>query len=393
MKIFKIEPKIKFINKRYYAFALSGLIILGGLITFVSRGFNMGIDFSGGTLIEVSLQENTSVQQLRNTLAKINLGDAQITRIGGENKFFIKTLASLKKLNLNNSEEMEDIEDIEEYEIVAREIRSGIMNAAERGQAAAGKIDLNNTAEGEIARFLRDKGLNDEDAQASAQIVIGLRKSDTGIIADFSALEKAGIKHRVMDVLRSSTFLGKFTFLSVEFVGPQVGKELRRKAALACIWALIGMLIYIAFRFKFLYGISGILTLAHDVLIALSFILFFNIEMSLQVIAALLTIVGYSINDTIVLFDRLRDNLKIMRKDNLEIILDKSINETLSRTIITSVTVFLTVMSLFFFGGEVIHPFAFTMLVGVVTGTYSTIYQSCAWLKAWEKYFVKRKKS
>ncbi|TFG79859.1 MAG: protein translocase subunit SecF [Chrysiogenales bacterium] len=390
MKIFKIEPKIKFINKRYYAFALSGLIIIAGLVTFVSRGFNMGIDFSGGTLIEVSLQENTSVQQLRNTLAKINLGDAQITRIGGENKFFIKTLASLKKLNLNNTGKMEDIE---EYEIVAREIRSGIMDAAERDQAAAGKIDLNNTAEGEIARFLRDKGLNDEDAQASAQIVIGLRKSDTGIIADFSALEKAGVKHRVMDVLRSSAFLGKFTFLSVEFVGPQVGKELRRKAALACIWALIGMLIYIAFRFKFLYGISGILTLAHDVLIALSFILFFNIEMSLQVIAALLTIVGYSINDTIVLFDRLRDNLKIMRKDNLEIILDKSINETLSRTIITSVTVFLTVLSLFFFGGEVIHPFAFTMLVGVVTGTYSTIYQSCAWLKAWEKYFLKRKKS
>ena len=390
MKIFKIEPKIKFINKRYYAFVLSGLIILAGLVTFVSRGFNMGIDFSGGTLIEVSLQKNTSVQQLRNTLAKINLGDAQITRIGGENKFFIKTLASLKKLNLNNAAKMEDIE---EYEIVAREIRSGIMDAAERDQAAAGKIDLNNTAEGEIARFLRDKGLNDEDAQASAQIVIGLRKSNTGIIGDFSALEKAGVKHRVMDVLRSSAFLGKFTFLSVEFVGPQVGKELRRKAALACIWALIGMLIYIAFRFKFLYGISGILTLAHDVLIALSFILFFNIEMSLQVIAALLTIVGYSINDTIVLFDRLRDNLKIMRKDNLEIILDKSINETLSRTIITSVTVFLTVMSLFFFGGEVIHPFAFTMLVGVVTGTYSTIYQSCAWLKAWEKYFVKRKKS
>ncbi|MBU4267718.1 MAG: protein translocase subunit SecF [Acidobacteria bacterium] len=390
MKIFKIEPKIKFINKRYYAFALSGLIILAGLVTFVSRGFNMGIDFSGGTLIEVSLQENTSVQQLRNTLAKINLGDAQITQIGSENKFFIKTLASLKKLNLNNTEKMEDIE---EYEIVAREIRSGIMDAAERTEATAGKIDLNNTAEGEIARFLRDKGLNDEDAQASAQIVISLRKSDTGIIGDFSALEKAGVKHRVMDVLRSSAFLGKFTFLKVEFVGPQVGKELRRKAALACIWALIGMLIYIGFRFKFLYGISGVLTLAHDVLIALSFILFFNIEMSLQVIAALLTIVGYSINDTIVLFDRLRDNVKIMRKDNLEIILDLSINQTLSRTIITSLTVFLTVLSLFFFGGEVIYPFAFTMLVGVVTGTYSTIYQSCAWLKVWEQYFLKRKKS
>jgi preprotein translocase subunit SecF len=335
------------------------------------------------------LQKNTSIRQLRDTLKNINLGDAQITQIRGENKFFIKTLASLKKLNLKNVEKMEDVE---EYEIVAREIRNGMLDAVERDQTAAGKIDLNNTAEGEIARFLRDKGLGDEDAQASAKIVIGLRKNKTGIIGDFTVLEKAGVKHRVMTLLRDNTFLSKFTFLSVEFVGPQVGQDLRRRATLACIWALIGMLIYITFRFKFLYGLSGILTLAHDVLIALSFILFFNIEMSLQVIAAILTITGYSINDTIVVFDRLRDNLKIMKKDDLEAILDKSLNQTLSRSIFTSLTVFLTVMSLFLFGGEVIYPFAFTMLVGVIAGSYSTIYQSCAWLKVWEKYFLKRKK-
>ena len=390
MYLFKEVPNIKFINKRYYAFALSGLIILAGVVMFFTRGFNMGIDFSGGTLIEVSFLRPTSIPQVRNILNKINLGDAQITQIGSENKFFIKTMASLKKLNLKNAVK---IEAVEEYEIVAREIRNGMLDAAEMGQVAAGKIDLNNTAEGEIARFLRDKGLGDEDAQASAKIVIGLRKSKTGIINDFSALEKAGIKHRVMTVLRANTFLSKFTFLSVEFVGPQVGQDLRRKAALACIWALIGMLVYIAFRFKFLYGLSGILTLFHDVLVSLSFILFFNIEMSLQVVAAILTIVGYSINDTIVVFDRLRDNLKIMKKDDLEAILDKSLNQTLSRSIFTSLTVFLTVMSLFLFGGEVIRPFAFTMLVGVIAGSYSTIYQSCAWLKVWEKYFLKRKKS
>jgi preprotein translocase subunit SecF len=390
MRIFKEEPKVKFINKRFYAFALSGLIILGGLVTFVTRGFNMGIDFSGGTMIEVSMREKTSVQQLRNRLNHINLGDAQITRVGGEEKFFIKTLASLKKLNIQRGKLEEGIE---EYEVVAREIRSGIMDAGEREQTAAGKIDLNNTAEGEIARFLREKSIGDEDARESARLIIGLRKTGTGIIGDFSALEKAGVKHRIVTLLRAESFLGKFTFLSVEFVGPQVGKELRRKAALACIWALIGMLVYIAFRFKFLYGLSGILTLAHDVLVALSFILFFNIEMSLQVVAALLTIVGYSINDTIVVFDRLRDNLKIMKKDDLEAILDKSLNQTLSRSIFTSLTVLLTVLSLFFFGGEVIKPFAFTMLVGVIAGSYSTIYQSCAWLKVWEKYLLKRKKS
>jgi preprotein translocase subunit SecF len=389
LKIFKEEPKIKFINKRYIAFALSGLIILAGLVTFLTRGFNWGIDFSGGTMIEVGFQQPTTVNQLRASLNRIELGDAQITRIGSENKFFIKTLASLKKLNVSGAK----LEDIEEYEIVAREIRSGMMSEAERAQAAAGKIDLNNSAEGEIARFLREKGISDEDAQESSRLIIGLRKTGTGIIGDFSALEKAGVKHRISTLLRSESFLGRFTFLSVEFVGPQVGKDLRRKATLACIWALIGMLVYIAFRFKFLYGLSGILTLAHDVLVALSFILFFRIEMSLQVIAALLTIVGYSINDTIVVFDRLRDNLKIMKKDDLTAILDKSVNQTLSRSIFTSLTVFLTVLSLYLFGGEVIRPFSFTMLVGVIAGSYSTIYQSCAWLKVWEKYFLKRKKS
>lgn len=390
LKIFKEEPTFRFIRWRFLAFALSGLIILAGIYVWATRGFNWGIDFSGGTLIEVAFDRNVTIPQVRARLSAIGLGDAQITRIGGENKFFIKTMAALKRQDRAAGEKLEEIE---EYEIVAREIRGAIMDEGERTQAAAGRIDLNNSAAGEIARFLRDKGLADEDAQETAGLVIGLRKGGTGIIRDLAALEQAGVKHRIVELLREQAFFSKFTFLSVEFVGPQVGKDLRRKALLACIWALIGMLIYIGFRFKPLYGLSGILTLAHDVLVALSFILFFRIEMSLQVVAALLTITGYSINDTIVVFDRLRDNLKVMRKDDLEIVLDKSVNQTLSRSIFTSLTVFLTVLSLYLFGGEVIRPFAFTMLVGVIAGSYSTIYQSCAWLKVWERWLVKRKKS
>ncbi len=161
LKIFKEEPKIKFINKRYIAFALSGLIILAGLVTFLTRGFNWGIDFSGGTMIEVGFQQPTTVNQLRASLAKIDLGDAQITRIGGgENKFFIKTLASLKKLNLSAARSWRTSRNTRSWP--ARSA-CGMMSESERAQAAAGKIDLNNSAEGEIARFLREKGIGDED--------------------------------------------------------------------------------------------------------------------------------------------------------------------------------------------------------------------------------------
>ena len=384
MNIFKKETNIKFINKKYYLFAVSSLVILAGILVFAMRGFRMGIDFSGGTLVEASFKSRVSINEIRSMLDKVKMGDASITQISGENKFFIKVMTVSDK---NAGDET-----IDDHAVIAKRIKAALIVPEEKSLLAAGKFDLNNNSEGEIAVFLRSKGMSEEDSNESARIIINLRKNSTGMIDNFGLLESTDLKHRVLSVLKESTFLGRFTVLSVEIVGPQVGKDLRRKAALACIWALIGMLVYIAFRFKFLYGLSGILTLLHDVLITLSFILFFNVEISLQVIAAILTLVGYSINDTIVIFDRLRDNLLIMRKDNLETILDKSVNQTLSRTIITSLTVFLTVLALFFFGGEVIHPFAFTMLVGVITGTYSSIYQSCAWLHVWEKSFMKRKK-
>ena len=211
------------------------------------------------------------------------------------------------------------------------------------------------------------------------------------MIGSITEFEKLGLKKRVVSVLKEKGFFGNFTFLSNDFVGSQVGHKLRQQATLATVWAMIGMLIYIGFRFRFIFGIAAVITLFHDVLVALSFILLFNIEVSLTVIAAILTIVGYSLNDTIVIFDRVRDNLKLMRRDNAEAILDRSINQTLSRTIVTSVTTLLTVLALYFLGGEVIHAFSFTLLVGIIIGTYSSIFQSCAWLRIWESSFLKKK--
>ena len=167
------------------------------------------------------------------------------------------------------------------------------------------------------------------------------------------------------------------TVLSRETVGPQAGKDLRKRATQAVIWSLAAMLVYIALRFKIANGVSAIFTLTQDVLVTISIYSFTNREINLPIIAALLTIVGYSINDTIVIFDRVRENQKTMRKIPLENLMNVTINQMLGRTIITTGTVFLTVLALFLFGGKVINDFAFAMLIGSIEGVYSTIYLSC----------------
>jgi preprotein translocase subunit SecF len=232
-----------------------------------------------------------------------------------------------------------------------------------------------------------------EQAEAAAEAIINLRQSAElkGIIENFNQLEQAGIDSEVLDSLKDKTFLGSMTIKRRETVGPQVGQELRAKATQATVWALIGMLIYIGIRFRFAYGVAAIFTLAHDVLVTIGIFSLTNREINLPVIAAIMTIVGYSLNDTIVIFDRVRDNLKTLRKLDFENLLDASINQTLSRTVITSGTTLLTVLALFIFGGEVINDFAFTMIIGVVTGTYSSIYMSCSLLTFWKKIFKPKK--
>ncbi len=388
MRIFKTDPDFKFMNKRWMAFLVSGLIIVAGIFTFYTKGFNLGVDFTGGTMVEVSFRQNITVGELRNSLQEIGLGKSEITKVGrDENKFFIKTIQSLDE-NIGQ----EEGKDISLHEEITLKMREQFMGSDEKANLAAGKIDVNNSSVKKITDFIASDGIKIEDAVESAGKIDSLKKANsTGLISGIEEIEKLGLKKRVESLLKDKAFFGNFTFLSVDFVGSQVGYKLRQQTTLATIWALLGMLVYIGFRFRFIFGIAAVITLAHDIFIALSFILFFNIEFSLSVVAAILTIVGYSLNDTIVIFDRVRDNLKVMRRNNSEEILDKSINQTLSRTIVTSGTTLATVLSLFFLGGEVIHAFSFTLIVGVITGTYSSIFQSCAWLKIWEKQFLGKK--
>jgi preprotein translocase subunit SecF len=172
--------------------------------------------------------------------------------------------------------------------------------------------------------------------------------------------------------------LGAFEVRSTESVGPVIGADLQRKGIYATILSLLGITAYIALRFRFSFGVGAIVATLHDVLVVLAFLTFFRYELSLNVVAAVLTITGYSVNDTIVIFDRVRENFKLMRRDSLEAVVNTSVNQTLGRTVITAGTTFLSVLALFVFGGEVLEGFAFAMLVGIVSGTYSTVFIAAA---------------
>ena len=200
-----------------------------------------------------------------------------------------------------------------------------------------------------------------------------------------------GVTPQVLAVLKQQCTLAPFHIQSVEMVGPKVGADLRRKAILATLYALAGMLVYIAFRFEWIYGVAAVVAVFHDTLITIGLFSIFNKEISLTVVAALLTLVGYSMNDTIVVFDRIRENLKLLRRERLENLINISVNQTLSRTVLTSGLTFLTAISLYLFGGEVLSGFSFALVVGIIVGTYSSIFIASPILVFWQNFLEKRK--
>ena len=375
MQIFR-QPDFKFMKYKLFAFGLSGIIIVAGIINMTKgKGLTGGIDFTGGTLVQIRFKNPYPIDELRQTLKDI---DPKIQEVEeGEREYLIRAA----------SPEGETEQDQEAHEIMGRRIVDSLTTEEDRSALDSGLTDLNNIDTNELTSILQVSF--PENTQDIAKSVIDLRESNElkGIIDTYDQLLGAGIDQEVVSFLEEKTFLGSLAVKRRESVGPQVGEELRRRAAQATVWALIGMLIYIGLRFKFAYGVAAILTLAHDVLFTLSIFSFTTREVNLPVIAAILTIVGYSLNDTIVIFDRVRDNIKGMRRLEFEDILDKSINQTLSRTAITSGTTFLVVFALFILGGEVINDFAFTMIIGVIVGTYSSIYQSCPILYFWNRIF------
>ncbi len=217
-------------------------------------------------------------------------------------------------------------------------------------------------------------------AASSNEVLISLPQRDTK-----EASLDAG-RAAIVNALETNYPENKAEIRSVEIVGPQVGSALRNQALLATVYSLAGMLVYLWFRFELIYGVAAVVAVFHDTLITVGFFSLFNMEISLTVIAAILTLIGYSMNDTIVVFDRIRENLATSRRENLADVVNRSINQTLSRTVLTSGLTFLTVLSLFFFGGEVLHPFSFALVVGILIGTYSSIAVAAPMLVAYQQW-------
>jgi preprotein translocase subunit SecF len=258
----------------------------------------------------------------------------------------------------------------------------------------AGKTDFNATTKDALAAVLTQKdplaaGVNagDRYSKLATDLLAARDKDHGGIVTNFNELSNVdGVTPAVLAALNGSYALDNFTIRNVEVVGPKVGSQLRRQAILATLYALGGMLLYIAFRFEWVYGAAAVIAVFHDVLITLGFFSLFGYEISLTVIAALLTLVGYSMNDTIVIFDRVREDQRLMRRDAFKDVVNKAINQTLSRTILTSGLTFLTVLVLFLTGGQVLRAFSFAMVVGVVVGTYSSFGIAAPIVVLWNRY-------
>jgi preprotein translocase subunit SecF len=297
----------------------------------------------------------------------------------------------------SNNEVLIDLDVQETSEQALDNGKMKIINTLETN-APAGKVDLNNASSLAIKNYLMDKdpmhlGSDaDQKYTEQAQAIVNARdKGQGGVLTSFDQL-KGGVDPSVVASLQDGFFLSDFSVRNVEIVGPQVGAQLRRQALLATAYSLAGMLIYLGFRFEWIYGVAAVVTVFHDTLITVGAFSLLNKDISLTVIAAILTLIGYSNNDTIVVFDRIRENIKLMRREKLSEIVNRSINQTLSRTILTAGLTFLTVLALYLFGGEVLRGFSLALVIGILIGTYSSIAIAAPILVAYQDWRIRKGK-
>jgi preprotein translocase subunit SecF len=376
------DTNIDFLGKKWYFLTFSLIFSVAGLLSMAFwHGVPLGVDFRGGTLVYVKYAHSPDPSAIHNEIERAGLKNARVQRYGQASNN--EVLIAL------------DIQETSEQALDKGKIQ--IIQALE-SHAVAGKQDLNNSSSLTIANYLLEKDPlqlgTDANPRytATAQAIVNYRdKVKSGVLGSIDELKSAA-DPAVVTSLQDGFFVSDFGIRNVEIVGPQVGQQLRKQAILATLYSLGGMLIYLALRFEWIYGVAAVLTVFHDTLITVGAFSLLNWEISLTVIAAILTLIGYSNNDTIVVFDRIRENIKLLRRDKLSDIVNKSINQTLSRTILTAGLTFLTVLALFLFGGEVLHGFSFALVIGILIGTYSSIAIAAPILVAYQDWRAGRGK-
>jgi preprotein translocase subunit SecF len=370
------NTNIDFLGKKWYFLSFSLIFSVAGILSMLFwHGIPLGVDFHGGTLVYVKFADAPNINSIRADLDKAGLHNATIQRydVAAANEVVIK-------LDLKETSEA----DLDKG-------KNQILNALDTNPVQ-GKQNINNSdrigfAAVRDALLARDP-MHAEPAEYERQArrVLDARDQEHGGVLRSLDQLKGAVPDAVLEALKQDFYAGNYGVKGAEIVGPQVGAQLRKQATLAVLFSLIAMLVYLWFRFELIYGVAAVVAVFHDTLITVGAFSLTNQEITLTVIAAILTLVGYSMNDTIVVFDRIRENVKLMRRESLAEIVNKSINQTLSRTILTSGLTFLTVLSLYLFGGEVLHGFSFALVIGILIGTYSSIAVAAPMLVAYTEW-------
>jgi preprotein translocase subunit SecF len=374
------NTNIDFLGKKWYFLAFSLIFSVAGIFSMLFwHHIPWGVEFRGGTLVYVKFAQTPDLNQIRKDMNRAGLHDPKIQRFGPT----------------TDNEVLVDLGIQETSEAALDTGKNTIIRALEPA-AATGKQDLNNTGASTLQLYLMQKdplhlGTDAEQryTQISHQIDDFRNQQRGGILNSVDDL-RGIVPQEVISTLQQDFFTSNFVVRNVEIVGPQVGKQLTNQALYATLYSLGGMLVYLWFRFEMIYGVGAVVACFHDTIITLGFFSLLDKEVSLTVIAAILTLIGYSMNDTIVVFDRIRENLRLMRREPLADIVNKSINQTLSRTILTSGLTFLTVLSLYIFGGEVLRNFSLALVIGILIGTYSSIAIAAPMLVAYQDWRAKK---
>lgn len=362
--------KFDFMSQRKVSLTLSAIVVVAAIAILAVHGLNKGIEFTGGTTLQVKFVEAPDVAAIRGALSDVGLSGQQVTTIGEAAAH--EVVIRLPATGDTSSDETQGL-----LALDAVRDMLGVENHPES--------DLNVVGSATLAAFVGSQDLADAILE---------RRKEKAIFSSFDELNDVpGMTAVALDSLKSGMELGPLSLRKRSYVGPAVGEQLVQKTLYAIVGSLVGMLLYIWIRFQLQWGFAAVVALAHDTLITLGLFSIFNQEMSLPVVAAFLTLVGYSVNDTVVVFDRIRENLRTRGSESIEVTVNQSINQTLSRTIITSGLTWVVVLALLVFGGAALKPFAFVLSVGVVVGTYSSIYVASPFLVIWTEFLAKRRRA